>query len=49
MFLENRRFRPRVDFLGFLVPYFESRFPTDDFQKSEMPVDLLGVGTDPLL
>ena len=37
-----------VDFLGFLVPYFESRFPTVDFQISEMPIDLLGVGTDPL-
>ncbi len=32
----------------FWCPYFESRFPTVDFQISEMPIDLLGVGTDPL-
>jgi hypothetical protein len=32
--------------LVFWCPYFESRFPTVDFQKSEMPIDLLGVGTD---
>jgi hypothetical protein len=30
------------------VPYFESRFPKVDFQISEMPIDLLGVETDPL-
>jgi hypothetical protein len=32
--------------LVFWCPYFESRFPTVDFQISEMPIDLLGVGTD---
>ena len=34
--------------LVFWCPYFESRFPTVDFQISEMPIDLLGVGTDRL-
>ena len=34
--------------LVFWCLYFESRFPTVDFKKSEMPIDLLGVGTDPL-
>jgi hypothetical protein len=33
--------------LVFRCPYFESRFPTVDFQISEMPIDLLlGAGTD---
>ena len=32
----------------FWCPYFESRFPTVVFEISEMPIDLLGVGTDPL-
>ena len=32
--------------LVFWCPYFESRFPTVDFQISEMPIELLGVGTD---
>ena len=32
----------------FWCPYFESRFPTVVFQISEMPIELLGVGTDPL-
>ena len=40
MFLENGRL-----FSG-APAYFESRFPTVDFQISEMPIDLLGVGTD---
>ena len=34
--------------LVFWCPYFESRFPTVDFQISEMPIELLGAGTDPL-
>ena len=34
--------------LVFWCPYFDSRFPTVDFQISEMPIDLLGVGTDRL-
>ena len=32
--------------LVFWCPYFESRFPTVVFEISEMPIDLLGVGTD---
>ena len=32
--------------LVFWCPYFESRFPTVVFQISEMPIELLGVGTD---
>jgi hypothetical protein len=52
VFLENGRFRPRVTrrsiSLVFWCPYFESRFPTVDFQIAEMPIDLLGVGTDRL-
>jgi hypothetical protein len=38
-----------VSDLGFLVPLFRKPlFPTVDFQKSEMPIMLLGVGTNPL-
>jgi hypothetical protein len=34
--------------LVFWCPYLDSRFPTVVFQISEMPIELLGVGTDPL-
>jgi hypothetical protein len=40
--------RPRVDFLGFLVPLFRKPFSNGRFKKSEMPFDFLEVGTDPL-
>ena len=33
---------------AYQCPYFESCFPTVDFQISEMPIDFLGVGTGPL-
>jgi hypothetical protein len=34
--------------LVFWCPYFESRFPTVNFQISEMPIGLVGAGTDRL-
>ena len=34
--------------LVFWCPYFDSRFPTVAFQIFEMPIELFGVGTDPL-
>ena len=46
-FLENGRFRPRPISLVFWCPYFESSFPTVDFQKSEVLIDLSG-GSEPI-